>query len=75
MIGGPVDGLKVGGWPSLVQGEIFWAPWKDHPAQPEFVFQVDSDEKTGLVWGDGGVLHIGRGTVAQETWALEWQSL
>jgi hypothetical protein len=22
-VGGPVDGLKVGGWPALIQGEIF----------------------------------------------------
>jgi Domain of unknown function (DUF1963) len=52
-MGGPVDGLKVGGWPTLIQGEIFWAPWQQHPADPEFVFQVDSDEKTGLACTEG----------------------
>jgi Domain of unknown function (DUF1963) len=31
---GPADGLKVGGWPSLIQGEIYWAPWNRHPRRP-----------------------------------------
>ena len=33
---------KVGGWPSLVQSEIFWAPLNQHPANPEYVLQIDS---------------------------------
>jgi hypothetical protein len=29
-------GLKLGGWPTLIQSEIFWAPWNRHPAAPEY---------------------------------------
>ncbi len=69
------DGLKLGGWPSLIQSEIFWAPNQAHPARPEFVFQIDSTEKGNWGWGHGGVGYFGRGTRVGErdTWALEWQ--
>lgn len=71
------EGLKLGGWPSLVQSEIFWAPSKGHTAEPEFVFQVDSTDKGGWHWGHGGVAHFGRGTRPgyRDTWAFEWQCL
>ncbi|MBL8853153.1 MAG: DUF1963 domain-containing protein [Planctomycetaceae bacterium] len=39
------SGLKLGGWPNLVQSEIFWAPWNNHPASPQNVFQIDTTEK------------------------------
>lgn len=70
-----VPGLKLGGWPTLIQSEIFWAPRNQHPASPEFVFQIDSSDKAGWSWGDGGVGYFGRGTAAGCTneWALEWQ--
>jgi hypothetical protein len=45
-----VRGLKLGGWPTLIQSEIFWAPWNKHPASPEYVFQVDSSVKAGWSW-------------------------
>jgi hypothetical protein len=70
-----VPGLKLGGWPTLIQGEISWAPWNNHPAAPEYVFQVDSSEKAGWRWGDGGVGYFGRGTAPgkEDEWALAWQ--
>jgi hypothetical protein len=74
-IGGPVHGTKVGGWPALIQAEIFWAPWNRHPAHPEYVFQVDGESTTGSSWGDRGTLYIGRGTRIDEVWALAWQQL
>ena len=72
-----VPGLKLGGWPSLIQSEIFWAPWNRHPAKPEYVFQIDSDEKALWAWGHGGVGYFGRGTTpeARDEWALAWQTL
>jgi hypothetical protein len=72
-----VPGTKLGGWPTVIQSEIFWAPWNQHPAAPEFVFQVDSSEKTGWSWGDGGVGYFGRGTTPgrEDEWALAWQCL
>lgn len=75
LISGPADGFKVGGWPSLIQSEIYWAPWNRHPAEPDYVLQIDSDAKTGLAWGDAGVLYIGRGVFDSSTWALEWQCM
>jgi uncharacterized protein YwqG len=70
-----VPGLKLGGWPTLIQSEISWAPWNRHPAEPEYVFQVDSTEKGNWGWGDGGVGYFGRGTTPghEDEWALEWQ--
>ena len=68
-------GIKVGGWPTLVQGEIFWAPFNRHPAEPEFVFQIDSIEKANWFWGDNGVAYIGRGTKTafKNEWTFSWQ--
>ena len=68
-------GFKLGGWPSLVQSEIFWAPWNKHPAAPEYVFQIDTTEKGNWMWGDNGVGYFGRGTAPgrENEWALEWQ--
>ncbi|NTW29523.1 MAG: DUF1963 domain-containing protein [Coriobacteriia bacterium] len=68
-------GLKLGGWPTLVQSEICWAPFSQHPARPEYVFQIDSTEKANWSWGDQGVAYIGRGTVLGSTdvWTLSWQ--
>ena len=68
------DGSKVGGWPSLIQAEIYWAPWNKHPANPAYVFQIDSEEKAHWAWGDAGVGYFGRGTGnATDQWAFEWQ--
>lgn len=68
------DGSKVGGWPRLIQSEILWAPWNQHPASPEYVFQIDSEEKAHWAWGDGGVGYFGRGTgETRDVRTLEWQ--
>ena len=67
-----VSGFKLGGWPTLIQSEIYWEPSRTHPAKPEFVFQIDSTEKGCWQWGDGGVGYIGRGTTAgnEDLWFL-----
>jgi uncharacterized protein YwqG len=75
-VGRAAEGLKIGGWPSLIQSEIFWAPWNRHAANPTFVMQIDSVPEIGLVWGDQGVLYLGRGDAAhRDQWALEWQCM
>lgn len=68
------EGFKLGGWPFLVQSEIQWAAW-GHPAQPEYVFQIDSSDRAGWMWGDSGVGYFGRGTRPGHTdeWAMSWQ--
>lgn len=71
------DGIKVGGWPRLLKSEIYWAPFNQHPARPEFAFQVDSLPEAGWTWGDAGCAYLGRGTAPgfKKTWTLEWQCL
>ena len=68
-------GFKLGGWPTLIQSEIYWAPWNKHPISPEYVFQIDTTQKGNWMWGDNGVGYFGRGTVAgrRDEWAIEWQ--
>lgn len=70
-----VEGHKLGGWPYLIQSEIYWAPWNKHPAKPEYVFQIDSCQKGQWQWGDGGIGYFGRGTAAgfENTWTMSWQ--
>ena len=70
----PIKAFKVGGWPAIIQSEIYWAG-KRHPAKPAYVLQIDSDDKTGIIWGDCGVLYIGRGVADPSTWALSWQCM
>ncbi len=72
-----VSGFKLGGWPSLIQSEIFWAPFNRHPARPEFVFQIDSTAKGNWSWGDSGVGYFGRGTSEghRNEWILAWQCM
>ena len=68
-------GFKLGGWPYLIQSEISWAPYKQHPAKPKYVFQIDTTEKGNWMWGDNGVGYFGRGTSEGKTdhWFLDWQ--
>lgn len=67
-------GTKVGGWPSLVQAEISWAPWNQHPINPRYLFQIDSFYDANWQWGDFGTAYFGRGQGGFEgKWAMEWQ--
>lgn len=70
-------GVKLGGWPSLVQSEISWAPLNRHPAEPRYVFQVDSLQEARWQWGHDGCAYLGRGTTKgrQNEWVFEWQCL
>jgi hypothetical protein len=69
------EGFKLGGWPLLVQSEIEWGAWGEHPGRPEYIFQIDSTGKGGWMWGDSGVGYFGRGTQPGHTdeWTLSWQ--
>lgn len=70
-----INGFKFGGWPTLIQAEIFWAPWNKHDASPEYMFQIDTTEKGNWMWGDNGVGYFGKGTAKgkESEWALAWQ--
>lgn len=69
------DGFKLGGWPTLIQGEIEWPHGNGHPRAPEYVFQIDSTDKGGWSWADSGVGYFGRGTAPghRDRWTLAWQ--
>lgn len=62
-------------WHTLIQSEIYWAPYNQHPAKPEYIFQIDSTEKGNWMWGDNGVGYFGRGTKEghEDEWTIEWQ--
>lgn len=65
---------KIGGWPHVIQWSPVWAPGGEHPARPEYVLQIGSEEKARWMWGDAGVAWFGRGTGRRRrTWAMEWQ--
>ena len=65
-----IEGIKIGGWPTLIQGEIFWPDAVDESCTPEFVFQINSIEKAHWQWGDGGVGYFAR---AKDDWFFSWQ--
>ena len=69
------SGFKLGGWPTLIQSAIHWAPGNNHPAAPKYVFQIDSTAKGNWLWGDHGVGYFGRGTSLgyENEWICTWQ--
>ena len=71
---GAAGGCKLGGWPSLIQSEIFWAPNNEHPSNPEFVLQIESVPQAHIDFG-GAVCYVGRGTGdTRDTWTFSWQA-
>ena len=71
---GIVHRTKIGGYASNTQSEPWWG-YRDHPSKPRYCFQIDSEEKVGLHWGDGGTVFVARGTAAgcEEEWFVDWQ--
>lgn len=71
-----VRGFKIGGWPSLLCSKIRWAAEGEHPAAPEYLFQIDTLPKAGWYWGNYGVAYFGRGTAEgqEDAWVLSWQT-
>jgi uncharacterized protein YwqG len=69
------QGVKFGGRPTLIQGEVFWAPPQDSVVGPAFAFQIDSVEKARWQWGNYGVAYFGGGTEAgkEDAWTFAWQ--
>ncbi|WP_027014943.1 DUF1963 domain-containing protein [Comamonas composti] len=59
---------KLGGYAkSLQHGISFFAftedadgVWQPSPDEPDYVLQIDSEEKAGLNWVDGGIVYLGR---------------
>jgi uncharacterized protein YwqG len=65
---------KIGGYASTIQSEPWWGHTA-HPAEPRYCLQINSEEKAGAIWGDGGTIYLGRGTAAAcgDQWFLDWQ--
>lgn len=69
-----IKATKAGGYASNIQSEQWWGH-SDHPADPRFCFQIASEPKVSLEWGDGGVMYFARGTApgSEQRWFLDWQ--
>ena len=65
---------KIGGYASTIQSEPWWGS-EAHPSDPAYCFQINSEEKAGLFWGDSGTVYLARGTAAgcENEWFLDWQ--
>jgi hypothetical protein len=65
---------KIGGYVTTVQSEPWW-DYRGHPTNPAYAFQIASEPKAGVVWGDEGILHFARGTEpgSDDRWFLDWQ--
>ncbi|MCL4202269.1 MAG: DUF1963 domain-containing protein [Pirellulaceae bacterium] len=73
---------KMGGYASNIQSEQWW--WytytpeemlPGHPSEPRYCFQIASEDKVGLYWGDNGILYFARGTApdCETQWFLDTQ--
>jgi len=65
---------KVGGYATTIQSEPWWGHTA-HSAEPRYCLQINSEEKAGAIWGDGGAIYLARGTAAgcADQWFLDWQ--
>jgi hypothetical protein len=65
---------KAGGYASSIQSEPWWGG-EGHPSAPAYCPQINSEEKVGPIWGDGGTVFLARGTAdgCREEWFLDWE--
>lgn len=63
---------KLSGWPSCIQSEPWWE-YKAEGREFDYVFQVDSEEKSAWYWGDGGAGYFARSHKNPNRWALDFQ--
>ncbi|HTA40301.1 MAG TPA: hypothetical protein VK760_14555, partial [Candidatus Acidoferrales bacterium] len=72
---GSTEGSKLGGWPTLLQSEVFWAPNNEHYASPQFAFQLARMDKLKTSIPADSFGYFGRGTSgAGGVWTFAWQS-
>jgi hypothetical protein len=65
---------KIGGYATTIQSEPWWGHTA-HSAEPRYCLQINSEEKAGAIWGDGGAIYLARGSAADcsDQWFLDWQ--
>jgi Domain of unknown function (DUF1963) len=67
-------GCKLGGWPSLIQSEVFSSTRDASGQKPEFVIQLDMVPKANFIFHADSTCYLGRGTGAEgDTWFFDWQ--
>ncbi|WP_457648877.1 DUF1963 domain-containing protein [Profundibacter sp.] len=66
------NGTKLLGWPDCIQSEPWWE-CKPEGKDFDYLFQVDSEEKSGWYWGDGGAGYFARDRNNPNRWALDYQ--
>ncbi len=73
---------KIGGYASNIQSEQWWGYAVNHDDKglvdrycPSYCFQIASEEKVQLYWGDNGIIYFARSTAADEGihWFLDTQ--
>ena len=67
-----LDGTKLGGWSSCKQCPPWW-DYSEEGAEFEYALQVDSEEKSGWMWGDFGAAYFARSKLDSNRWAFDWQ--
>jgi hypothetical protein len=67
---------KPGGYASSNQSEPWWGH-EEHPSAPEYGLQINTEEKVGLAWGDGGTVYLARGTAdgCKDQWFLDYGAI
>jgi uncharacterized protein YwqG len=71
---GNIHHTKIGGYASNIQAEQWWG-YENHPSNPTFCFQIDSEDKISLLWGNSSTIYFARGTTegTKNQWFLDWQ--
>jgi hypothetical protein len=69
-----IAATKLGGWAYNIQAEQWWH-YRDHPAEPEYCLQINSEPQAGLYIGDAGIIYLARGTAegCEDDWFMDWQ--
>jgi hypothetical protein len=71
---GAAPGCKLGGWPALMQGDVFSGARDGSPSEPRLVLQLSMVPKANFVFHADSVVYVGRGTgAASDRWMLDWQ--
>ena len=73
----PVRGVKLGGYPRVLQDPLGWS--REHVAHfmPEYVMQIDFVDASSWRWSEESIAYLGRGTAPgfEDEWLFEWQQM
>ncbi|MGD1915298.1 MAG: hypothetical protein ACFCBV_03815 [Phycisphaerales bacterium] len=83
-----LKGVRLGGWPSIIQDQLPWGPrqpplpdwegrpiaWKPPAFLPEYAFELTWIQELDLSFGDVGSVYFGRGKADPDWWIVARQS-